>query len=101
MPRARKREAQANECCVCFESVDQEKASHPCKNCTNLTCNKCIGKLVEICGNGCPCAHYKCPTCRGEVAFVIESVADPTLLQCIIAKYRQELRWGDEEEDEM
>ena len=61
-----------------------------------MTCNNCIGKIAEICGNGCPCAYYKCPTCRGEVAFVVAQVSDPALLHHIITKYQHELRWGDD-----
>jgi hypothetical protein len=96
MPKAK---VETFECSVCL-SEGHTKQVYNCNTCKKeLLCAKCVGILVEVCEHGCPCAKYRCPTCRQEVAFIVNNVTNPTLLQCINKRLRQHLSCDYDDED--
>ena len=91
--RTRRRQPQPHQCPVCFDPVEEERCPvFHCSRCTDYCCLKCIANMLEVCENGCPCASYKCPTCRAEVCMLIPSIQNAELLHGVIAKMREILQ---------
>ena len=82
-------------CPVCFE--EETTPLDPrltCQKCKEKLCSICIAKLITVCTDGCGCASYKCPTCRGDVDILIKDIVDPEMLHGLILKYRVMAKQG-------
>ena len=75
-------------CPVCFEEDPKIYPIASCAICKETPCTQCVAKLVTVCENGCGCASYNCPMCRGEVEFMIKNVKNVEILHGIISKFR-------------
>lgn len=77
-----------NQCPVCFDDDYNIYQSASCTKCKDLPCSKCVAKMITVCPNGCGCASYICPTCRGDVEFMISAVDNVDILHGVITKFR-------------
>ena len=89
------------ECVVCM-TPGHTRQPFNCRTCSEIMCEKCVGRLVDVCECGCPSARYNCPTCRAETAFIIDHVDSPVVLKRVIVRMRAHLsgEGSDAEEGE-
>ena len=89
------------ECSICLHGGHTKQVFN-CQVCNEVVCGKCVGKLIEVCECGCPAAKYRCPTCRGEVAFVINQVQNNMpLMHAIVVRFREQLSYDFEDENSL
>ena len=64
------------ECCICLESLDDEKDTSACFRCASVVCLSCREQIVNEEG------RYLCPVCREKQSAVkVEKVSSPPNIQ--------------------
>ena len=69
-------------CAVCLEKV--KKQSPKCSQCSKKVCAPCVSKLVKVCGSGCGCYNWTCPSCRAITTGLVSMVNNAVILKGLL-----------------